>query len=306
MPYLLLLIYLIPRVISSVTVKKNSTAFSGLGVPGSFLYVIETGIFSMFFYWALNGFKLSVSPTVVLFSMLYGAVVVLSLTVTIFTYNYGSIALVSFVNGTVSLISSAIFGALLLNEQITPELITRILLMLLCVFTVFIGTKRNGGAEENKKLSPLTFILPSLSALITLAITFIVKYYLVTEGSTDTNSLYFMTNVFCASYSLPILAIMMLVKKKDKPNTKDLLLAAVDKRCLGSLINTGIGSVQMVVGTLLIEAMDVAVYTPVTSAIGFVAMAIATPIVKEKLDVYKISATVIAILSLFLPSLIFS
>jgi hypothetical protein len=178
--------------------------------------------------------------------------------------------------------------------------------MLLCVFTIFIGTKRSGESEERKKLSPLTFILPSIYALIGLAITFIVKYYLVTEGSTDTNSLYFMTNVFCAAYSLPILAVMMLVKKKDKPNTKDLLLAAVDKRCLGSLVNTGIGSVQMVVGTLLIEAMDVAVYTPVTSAIGFVAMAIATPIVKEKLDVYKISATVIAILSLFLPSLIFS
>jgi hypothetical protein len=54
----------------------------------------------------------------------------------------------------------------------------------------------------------------------------------------------------------------------------------------------------------MIAQMDVAVYTPITSAIGFVALAIATPLVRERLDRYTLTATAIALLSLFLPLLI--
>ena len=305
MPYLLLLVYLIPRVCSALTTKHNSTAYSRLGVPGAFLYSILTGIYSLFFFWALNGFKLYINSAVSLYAMVYGACVVLSLSVTVFMYNHGSMALINFISGTLSLTASAVFGALLLGEKITPELILRISLMMLCVLTVFIGTKNSNIDEEKKSLSPLTFILPAFAAIIGLVVTFLIKYYTVDPNVTDTNSLFFMTNVFCIAYALPILFVLTVIERGKGVDISDLLKACVDKRSLGAFATTGLGAVQTVITALLITSMDVATYTPVISAMGFLAMAIVTPLVRERLDKSKIIATVIALLSLFLPSLIF-
>ena len=135
--------------------------------------------------------------------------------------------------------------------------------------------------------------------------TILIKLYLQDESAADANSLYFMTNVFCIIYSAPILLVMMLMRKKKDPEPSEILRACVDKRCLGAFINTGVGAITTITCTVLIEQMDVALYTPVISALGFIAMAVVTPLVKERLDIYKIAATVIAILSLFLPSLVF-
>ena len=312
MPYLLLLAYLVPRTASLVTSKKSSSAFSALGFTGSLLYTLEISVLSLFVYWMANGFTLSLNGTVLIYGAAYGFFAFFCLLITVFMYNYGSITLVNFVSSIVSLISSSVFGALLLGEKITPTLILRVALMLLCVFIVYLGAKKgeetNRVAEQKaaekrkKKLSPLSIILPSLYALSGLAATFLVKYYTADPTATDTNSLFFTVNLFSLVYTLPLLYF---ASKKQKLGFKQVALACVNKRSLIVVLNSVVGGVQTIITALLIERMDVALYTPVTSAIGYIALAVATPIVREKLDRYTVIATVAAVLSIFLPILIF-
>ena len=312
MPYLLLLAYLVPRTASIVTSKKSSSAFLALGFTGSLLYTLEISVLSLFVYWMANGFTLSLNGTVLIYGAAYGFFAFFCLLITVFMYNYGSITLVNFVSSIVSLISSSVFGALLLGEKITPTLILRVALMLLCVFIVYLGAKKgeetNRVAEQKaaekrkKKLSPLSIILPSLYALSGLAATFLVKYYTADPTATDTNSLFFTVNLFSLVYTLPLLYF---ASKKQKLGFKQVALACVNKRSLIVVLNSVVGGVQTIITALLIERMDVALYTPVTSAIGYIALAVATPIVREKLDRYTVIATVAAVLSIFLPILIF-
>ena len=93
--------------------------------------------------------------------------------------------------------------------------------------------------------------------------------------------------------------------QKEKFSMHDIVDACADKRSAIALLTTVLGVIKTITTALLIERMDVALYTPVITALGFVAMAIASPIVREKLDRYKICSIAIAILSLFLPTLIF-
>jgi hypothetical protein len=83
------------------------------------------------------------------------------------------------------------------------------------------------------------------------------------------------------------------------------LKICADKKSAVAFLNTAIGSVQTITMALLLVTMDIAVYTPITSAIGFIALAVATPIVRERLDRYTVLATAVAILSIVLPTVLF-
>ena len=285
----------------------NSRSFSAFGTTGSFLYVIETSIFSLLFFWGMNGFKLFVNPTVTLYSAIYGALVVLNLFCTVFVYNYGSVAMVNFITGTVSLIAAMISGMLLFGEQMMPDKLLRIGLMLVCIFIVLMGAKKNAPMTEREAkghsgIHPLAIILPTVMALISTCVSAIIKYYSADVSATDSNSLFFMTNLFSLIYCIPIVFATM---KRDKISPKDIVVICKDKRSAVVFLNTAIGCVQAGVTALLLATMDVAVYTPLTSALGFIALAAATPMVRERLDRYTVAATAVSILSIALPEILF-
>ena len=307
MPYLLLLVFFLTRVFASVTTKMNSRSFSAFGNTGSLLFVMETSIFSLLFFWGMNGFKLFINPTVALYSAVYGALVVLNLFCTVFVYNYGSVATVSFVIGTVSLIASMISGMLLFGERMMPDKLLRIGLMFVCIFIVLLGAKKNAPVTEREAkghsgIHPLAIILPTAMAVISTCVSLIIKYYSTDVTATDSNTLFFMTNLFSLIYSIPIVFVTM---KRDKISPKDVIVICKDKRSAVVFLNTAIGCVQAGVTALLLATMDVAVYTPLTSALGFIALAAATPMVRERLDRYTVCATAVAILSIVLPTVLF-
>lgn len=307
MPYLLLLAYLATRTSTTLTSKQTSRDFTPHGISGSLVYTIEVGLFSLFFYWALNSFKLTINGTVLIYGAIWGALAVTNMVLNIFMYNYGTVTFVNFVSNTISVTSAALFGLILFNESITVDKIIRILLMILCVMTMFYGTKKKSPREitsEKKKnaISPLAFVIPAVVSLLGVFATMLQKYYVGDASSTDNNSLFFTCNIFCIIYSAPIL---FLACKKEGVGLRQLTEITLHKRSTFVFLHTAICAVQQVIMTLLISRMDLAVYTPLTSALAFVAFALATPLVKEKLDKYTIAATAIAILSIVLPEIIF-
>ncbi len=306
MPYFLLLLFLMTRTVTSVTVKYCSRIFSARGVTGSLMYAIETSLLSLVCYWAYNGFHLSFNPTVTLYGAVFGALVVVSLIFTTFMYNYGSIAFINFVTSTVSLISAALAGILFFDETITPDKLLRIAMMIVAVFVVMLGArKKMPVADQNSKkkrgIHPFVIIMPTLVAIAGTGASIVLKAYIATDGATDENSLFFMTNVFSFAYTIPILCF---IARREKIGAREIGKIFIDKRGVILILSIAVSGVQSIITALMIAQMDVAVYTPITSAIGFVALAIATPLVRERLDRYTLTATAIALLSLFLPLLI--
>jgi drug/metabolite transporter (DMT)-like permease len=270
------------------------------------MYTIETSLLSLLCYWAYNGFHLSFNPTVTLYGAVYGALVVVSLIFTTFMYNYGSIAFINFVTSTVSLISAALAGILFFDETITPDKLLRIAMMIVAVFVVMLGArKKMPVADQNSKkkrgIHPFVIIMPTLVAIAGTGASIVLKAYIATDGATDENSLFFMTNVFSFAYTIPILCF---IAKREKIGAREIGKIFIDKRGVILILSIAVGGVQSIITALMVARMDVAVYTPIASAIGFVALAIATPLVRERLDRYTLTTTAIALLSLFLPLLI--
>lgn len=308
--YILLGIHFLSRTLSDVMRKKNSTAFSVDGITGSLFYVFETSLFALFYFWALNGFHLEFNPTVILYGLIYGIIVIVSLVPSVFVYNYASFAFISFVSGSMNLILSLLMGMILFSEVITVEKILRVVIMLCATAVMFIGRNSNKAetevaneskTEKRKKLIIVLSII-AFSALLTAAGTAVLKYYSADTNVTDQNSFFFITNIFSSLLVLPVLPFTM---KRDKIKLYDLWKMVKSKRTVYSAVTTLNSNINSIVQLLLLGMMEVSIYTPLSSAFSFAAVAVAIPIIGEKLNRYTIIATLLAILSVVLPAIAF-
>ena len=310
--YLLFIGLTLSRTLSDIMRKKNSSAFSLNGLTGSLFYVFETSVMALFFFWALNGFTLSFNSRVFVYGFIYGIIVVCSLIPSIFMYNYASFAYITFLSGSASLVISLISGVLIFSEEITVEKILRIILMLMATLVIFLGRSSKSENKEkkpdsnatkraNRKKSLKLYFCILVSVLLGAASTVLLKFYALDGAVTDQNSMFFATNIFSAALVLPVLPFTM---KRDGVGFEDITKMLKSKKTVYSAITTLNSNIASVITITLLAIMDVSVYTPVASALTFVAMAIAVPIMGEKLTKHTLIATLIAILSVIAPPLI--
>lgn len=306
MIYLLFAFFFASRVFSDVMRKKNSKVFSTSGLTGSLFYVFETSLFALFYFWVLNGFVLHFNGRVLLYGLLYGLVVLTTLVPSVFLYNYTTFAFASFVSGSFALIMSLLSGWLVFGEAITADKLFRVILMLMATGVIFLGRRgdlcKSAPDEKGKRSGARNLIIAVLliafTAVIGAAGTAIMKFYSADPAVTDQNSFFFATNVFSALLVLPILPFTM---RHDGVSMGDLFGMVKSKKTLYSAITTINSNLNSIVQMLLLGMMEVSVFTPLSSAVSFAAVAIATPIIGEKLDKYTVISTAIAIASVVLP-----
>lgn len=307
MTYLWLLLYALFMLVGNVMNKTNSNAFSSKGITGSLFFVFETSIFALLYFWAFNGFKLEFNSRVILYGFLYGLVVILTVIPSIFVYRYATFSFVSLVSGCLVLLLSLVSGAVFFDEIIGFDKLLRVIIMLCATFVIFLGRNEQNNEkgkqtkEGNKKNITISCLIIAFFAVVSTLGTALVKFYSVDSGVTDQNSFFFMTNIFSALLVLPILPFAM---KKDGVSLKDLGLMLRSKKTVFSAVTTLNSNLSSIVLIFLLANMDVSVFTSVSAALSFAVVAVTTPIIKEKLDKYTIAATVIAILSVVIPSFI--
>ena len=303
--------FFLTQIFSDVMRKKNSNVFSVSGITGSLFYVFETSLFALFYFWALNGFKLSFNNHVLVYGMIYGIVVILTLVLSIFVYRYATFSFVTFVSGSISLMLSLLVGNLLFNEVISPDKILRIALMLVATFVIFLGNKnkdnkKSSSEEHQANIAKSNFVIACviivLNSILAAVATAILKFYAGDPNVTDQNSFFFATNIFSALFVLPILPFTM---KKNKVKMSELFRMVKSKKTVYSAVTTINSNIRSIIQILILGMMDVSIFSPISSALGFVAVAIATPIIGEKLNKYTVIATIIAIVSVFLPFFLF-
>ncbi len=307
--YILFLGYTLSKTLSDIMRKANSKTFSLSGLTGSLFYIFETSLFALFFFWALNGFTLSFNPRVIMYGFVYGIIVVVSLVPTIFMYNYASFAYITFLSGSLSLFFALLAGMTVFGEELTVDKVVRILLMLVATLIIFLGRNAEGkkkeGADtdrpEKKRHSPKLYICIFASVILGCASTVLLKFYSQDAGVTDQNSMFFATNIFSALLTLPILPFTM---KRDGVSLSDIGKMLKSKKTVYSAITTANSNVASIIQITLLSMMEVSVLNPIAGALSFVAMAIAVPIMGERLNRYTVLSTATAILSVVIPALI--
>lgn len=303
MLYLLLGIHFFTCLISQIMRKKNSMVFAVKGITGSLFYVFETSILGLFYFCALNGFRLHFNRTVVLYGLLYGIVVIATLIPSIFLYNYASFAFISFISSCLSLVFSLLSGRIFFGEVISEDKLMRIILMLAAAAVIFAGRRLeehsdNENREKHRKKLFMALLLILFSALVGTMGTAVMKFYMLSEQATDQNSFFFITNIFSAALVLPIFPFVM---KRDSVRVKDIWDMVKTQKTLYAAITTMNSNIGSIVQIMILSIMDVSVYTPLSSAMVFVAIIAATPLIGEKLNKYVLIAAVLAILSVVLP-----
>ena len=298
--------YFALRVFADVVKKSVTNSFSGNGVSGSLFFVLETSIFAMLVFFVLNGFRLYINPRVAFYGFLYGVIVIFSVAVGVFVYNFATISFVGFISSCFTLLASQTLGAILFGEAVTLSNLVRIALMLLAALISFIGaggfkiTAAGGSQNQAKRLAVALILTLIMGATGTLG-TVLMKYYTADPGVTDSNSFFFMTNVFSGLLVIPMILI---AAKRDGVKLSSLSEFVKGRRALYAMLTTVNSNIISVISILLLSLVDVSAFTPLSGALGFISIAVATPIIREKLDKYTISATAIAVASVALPALL--
>ena len=176
--------------------------------------------------------------------------------------------------------------------------------MLLAAVVSFIGA---GGFGKGTSLKPLRgkgflggIIFTALMGLTGSLSTVLMKYYGADPGVTDSNSFFFMTNVFSGLLVIPMIPF---AARRDGVKFSELLDYVKGKKAVYAMLTTASSNLCSVVMILLLTMIDVSVFTPLSGALGFISIAIATPIIRERLDRYTVTATALAIASVALPAL---
>lgn len=299
---ILFCVYFALRVLGDVIKKKVTNSFSTNGISGSLFFVLETSIFAMFVFFVLNGFKLYINPLVTFYGFLYGVLVIFSTVCGVFVYNYATIAFVGFVSSCFTLIASQIVGAALFGESVTIPNLVRVAFMLFAAFVSFIGAGgfKRADAQNAKRFTYALLLTLTLSTVSTLG-TIVMKHYTADPGVTDSNSFFFMTNVFSALLVIPLIPI---TAKRDGIKLSSLIEFVKGRRVFYTMLTTANSNIFSAVTILLLSMIDVSVFTPLSNTLGFISIAVATPLIREKLDKYTIIATALAVASVVIPELI--
>ena len=221
------------HIFSLILNKKCSNILSSKGSAGKAVYVLITGIFSGFLYFAYSGFSLEINSTCILYAFLYGICsTIAGITITI--YKYADVATVSVTKSSFSLVLTSLVGFIIFSEPATESRIIKILLTLAVVFIVFINSRREITQNTKNNVSASqkrhNFLMFSLLIGIQLPVFVFGAYQskMVAKFNAvpDLNSYYCLTNLFMVLFALIWIAVLT---AKDKDGIKECISVVKSK-----------------------------------------------------------------------------
>lgn len=274
-------------IVSMVLRKSCSNLLSTKGSAGKAVYILITGVFSGFLYFAYSGFSLEINATCMLFSFLYGICSTIS-GITITIYNYADVATVNVTRSSLSLILNSMVGFMIFSEPVELNRIIKLILTLSVVFLVFLNSKNdiqhsshNDRSLLRKKENFIKFLLLigiQLPVFIFGAYQskMVAKYNIVP----DLNSYYCLTNLFMVLFGI---IWVLYLAHKDKNSITECISMVRSKSIFTILLLLVIGTFSALLGVIILKYIDISVYSPLNSAITFIGSAIVSILFREKL-----------------------
>lgn len=289
MLFLLIFAFSITKILSLVCNKMCSNVLTSGGVSGNAIYIFLVSLISCITYSAFTGFTFEFDTATILLSIALAAASVASLLISLVIYRLASVSGVNVIMTSLSLVSSAAIGFTLFSESVDFTKILRIIIMITAgIFVYFDNVSKEKTDLKKSGNKRILFVITILCLLIINCYTTIQSKLLATGNLVaDTNTFFFMTNVYMLLGSL---AVILYVVFKNPDEIKKNLVLLKPKNILTMTGNTFGSNISVVLNVLILARMDLSVFTMISSALGILCAAIVSLLFKEKLGIYaKIS-----------------
>lgn len=291
---LYLALFALTTLVELVCAKGCSNAIERGGRRGYALFMFLNGVVSCLFFATVSGFRLTVTPITLLFSLLFAAAVLVSLLATLCAYTIADIANVSVINSACTLLVTTGVGSLLFHEAFGWSKAVRVVLMLSATVLVFLDTRRRKKAAHATAKGAL-LKLSGLLGLLILAngsSTILLKYFTQTPGVASENDFFFFTNVILIVVS----ALWFLCEQRR--DRVPFAACFQDVRPLHLLCYAGrtvSSNAAALMTVALLALMDVSLYTPLSGALAILCGIAASLLFREKVGPLALLAAALAI-----------
>lgn len=259
------------------------------------IYTLLTGVMACGVFAVSAGFKFTLDARIFMYAAVYAIAAFIANSASIPIYRYMGIAEANVCRSSISLAVISVSGYIIFSEKVTVVSVIRILLMILATLAVYFGHKdiQNEKNKDKKAMGIGIFICVVVSFSGLLA-TVTSKAFAADERVSDTNSLFFFTNVIMIVISL---IFVLAFKTAGKAN------AASDKLKLwqyGMIFLTTLASnIASLLQVLILETGNVSMYAPLSGALNLLAAQTVSVLYREKIKplplLLAISAVILGI-----------
>ncbi len=288
----------------NLTARFCTDALRGKGFFGQSVAITVTALIACAFFIISSGFNIQLNIPTLIYSLIFGILCVFSNLIGYSIYRYASVSTTNTFTSSVSLVATSIVGFIAFSEPITTDKLFKIILVLFIIFIIFLEGKAaepkpvpSAKYADNKNRSNfiMFILLGSLSACISCCCSVLNKLYSAATNVCDDSSYFFMTNVVMLLFGL----ISCVFASKGKPAMVKDALSSLGTRAIFLIVLRTILSNTASLVALLIYAtnIDLSLYSPLSAALGLIAAASASLILREKLSPLALLATAIAIVA---------
>lgn len=288
------LIFFATNCLATGIVKYASGNMPTKQAAGSSIYIIVMSITAMIFFYAGNGFKLKLNSVTLGYAFAFALICLVVNVANLFRYRYVSVANSTVITSAACLILNVLIGFLAFKETIEVTTVIKSVLMLGAIFLVFLSAPRKTKRSENKGAA--LFWL-TVSVLGTSGVTVITRLFSHDEGVTDTNSLFFTTNVFMLACALAVFGTCL---SKRRDDTQRIMKSFGVRGCVTISLNTIFSNIGTLCTTLILSLVDVSLYSPINAALGVITGAVVSLAFRERLDKMTLLALTVSVIAVFI------
>jgi hypothetical protein len=205
------------------------------------------------------------------------------------------VSTVTVLSNTFVLILTMAAGKAFFGENIGVYDIMRCLILILACMVPDLPIKKSQKPKLSFSVAGIVTVI--FISIITVSASVLVKQFSSDPRVTDTNSFFFMTNIFIVAFS----AVFVILREKFKfSSIKSRLVSYSGKSFVMTVISTVSSNLNSIFQVLIFAAgSGIVLYTPLTSALGLITAGIVAILEKERPRILSLTlACVAAFLSL--------
>ena len=296
--YLMMLVISAGTTLCNALLKKYQSETKQTFLTICMFNLVNAVTASVFFIIA-NRFNINVNALTLLFSFAAAIIIALNIIINVYALSVVSLVVVSIITTAGTIVGTAAFGSLFLNEKIEINLIFSIILLIVAVSLPFIKNKINRENQtQTKSITKAGFFI-CLSLFITSGLNVILnKLYVNNPNVCDSNSYFFMSNFILIIVCTCILSVY---KIKSKTSIKDILHIFSTRQTLYVSSRTLSSNISAIITMIVLANMNVSLYAVLTTSFTLIGNALVSRYYfKENMPFEDKISIVLAIIAIIL------
>ena len=286
-----------------VCTKQCSNSVGEKNIAPQALFIVISSCIACIFFFISGGFHIAVNLETLIFACLFAMVCSVSVLTSLVAYRLATIAGVNIIAGACSTVCSTLIGSVIFHEILDGRRIFRLLLLICACVLVALNVLQKEKAKEEatgkmRKRQNVRFaVVLVLFVLVGCSNTFLSKAFVQSKTVTDENSYFFVTNLIMVLVGAAVFGIRAITNRQE---AKEAVYLLQPKQLLTISVSTITSNLSALIGIWLMAMVDIAVYSPVSQALGVLSAVAASWLFREKQGVLLWAAAALACISVIL------